>query len=53
MRAFTALTAAVLGVSAVVYGTWLIWPPAAWVVAGLALVRLAVVLDTPRSEEAR
>lgn len=53
MRAFTALIAAVLGIAAVVYGTWLIWPPAAWIVGGLAAVRLAVVLDTPSAEEAR
>jgi hypothetical protein len=32
-----------VGVGAVVYGTWLVYPPAAWIIGGAAASAAAVV----------
>ena len=37
-----------LGIALVVAGVALIYPPAALIVAGLGIVRLAVMLDSPK-----
>lgn len=39
-----------LGLAAVVYGLALIYPPAALIVGGLVLLRVAVSLDRPKKE---
>lgn len=48
-----AVVLAALGVALITLGLWMAWPPAAPVVAGLALVHLgrALLAETPDSVE--
>lgn len=45
MRSLFALLVLLAGSAAVLYGLWSAWPPLAWIVTGLAAMRLALLVD--------
>lgn len=50
MSALSWLLGAV-GIGAVLFGSWLIFPPAAFVLFGLVCVALSLVIGDPNTEE--
>ena len=47
------LLAALLGSALLLYGLWLIWPPLAFIVAGIGLLALGFFREVPDAKDAR